>query len=410
MKNYFSPAVVISLLITLAGCSNPVNISSPANKNSFDLEKQVVTSSQSFGLNLLMQVNETAADTNIFISPFSVSTALGMTINGANGETYSQMKSALQLPGNSQTDVNQAYLNLNNTLAASDPTVSFTNANSIWCKQGLSFEQSFLNVNQQYFNAYVQTLDFTNNASVETINNWANTNTNGKITQIINSISPGTVMYLINAIYFKAAWQNKFDSLLTALTPFNLSNGRQIQCAMMYQENNLNYYQGSNYSAVQIPYGNGNYNMLIILPSSGVDVNQLLSQVNASILNQINTGMTKKDVKLYLPRFKESFSTSLKKPLINLGMVDAFSQSADFSKISNSMPLMISDVLHKTYLKVGEGGTEAAVVTTTVIVRLTAITPISGIVFDVDHPFIFLITEKNSGAILFAGKILNPLN
>jgi serpin B len=409
MKNYFFPAVVISILIMLAGCSNPVNISSPANKNSVDLEKQVVASSQSFGLNLLLQVNETAVDTNIFISPLSVSTALGMTINGANGETYSQMKSALQLPGNSQTDVNQAYLNLNNTLAASDPTVSFTNANSIWCKQGLSFEQSFLNVNQQYFNAYVQTLDFTNNASVGTINNWANTNTNGKITQIINSISPSTVMYLINAIYFKAAWQNKFDSLLTALKPFNLSNGSQVQCAMMYQENNFNYYQGSNYSAVQIPYGNGNYNMLIILPSSGVDVNQLLNQVNASMLEKVNTGMTKKDIKLYLPRFKVTFSTSLKNPLINLGMVDAFSQSADFSKISNSMHLMISDVLHNTYLKVGEGGTEAAAVTT-VIMTGSAVMPIPGNVFDVDHPFIFLITEKNSAAILFAGKILNPLN
>ncbi|MGA7721606.1 MAG: serpin family protein [Ignavibacteriaceae bacterium] len=410
MKYYIFSAIVQISLIMLAGCSNPVNISNPANINSTNLEKQLISSNQSFGLNLLTQVNETAEDSNISISPLSVSTALGMTINGANGATYSQMKSTLQLPGSSQTDVNQAYLNLSKTLAASDPSVSFTTANSIWSRKGLSFEQSFLNVNQQYFNAFVQSLDFTNPASVKTINNWVNTNTDGKITQIINNIPADAVMYLINAIYFKANWTNKFDSSLTKQSPFLLANGTTVQCAMMYQENNFNYYRGSNYSALQIPYGNGNFNMVIILPNSGVDVNQLLSQVDASLLEQINTGMTMQDVKLYLPRFEMSFSTLLKNPLIDLGMVDAFSPSADFSKISNTMPLKISDVLHKTYLKVGEKGTEAAAVTAVIIVTAVVSIPAPGLVFDVNHPFIFLITEKNSGAILFAGKTLNPSN
>jgi serpin B len=410
MNNHIFSAIVLTSLILLAGCSNPVTISSPSNQNSTGLEKQLVNSTQNFGLNLFQQVNETAEDSNIFISPLSVSTALGMTINGANGETYSQMKSTLQLPGNSQTDVNQAYLNINNTLASSDPSVSFTTANSIWCRQSISFEPSFLNVNQQYFNAYVQSLDFTNPASVTTINNWVNANTKGKISQIINNIPAQAVMYLINAIYFKADWTNKFDSSLTKQSPFLLANGTTVQCAMMYQENNFNYYQGSNYCALQISYGKGNFNMMIILPNSGVDVNQLLSRFDASLLNQINTGMTKQDVKLYLPRFEMSFSTSLKNPLIDLGMVDAFSPSADFSKISNTMSLKISDVLHKTYLKVGEEGTEAAAVTAVIVVTSVVLVPASGLVFDVNHPFIFLITEKNSGAILFAGKTLNPSN
>ena len=112
-------------------------------------------------------------------------------------------------------------------------------------------------------------LYFTNPASVKTINNWVNTNTDGKITQIINNIPADAVMYLINAIYFKANWTNKFDSSLTKQSPFLLANGTTVQCAMMYQENNFNYYRGSNYSALQIPYGNGNFNMVIILPNSG---------------------------------------------------------------------------------------------------------------------------------------------
>ena len=180
MKYYIFSAIVQISLIMLAGCSNPVNISNPANINSTNLEKQLISSNQSFDLNLLTQVNETAEDFNISISPLSVSTALGMTINGANGATYSQMKSTLQLPGSSQTDVNQAYLNLSKTLASSHPSVSFTTANSIWSRKGLSFEQSFLNVNQQYFNAFVQSLNFTKPASVNNINNWVNTNNDGQ--------------------------------------------------------------------------------------------------------------------------------------------------------------------------------------------------------------------------------------
>jgi serpin B len=150
--------------------------------------------------------------------------------------------------------------------------------------------------------------------------------------------------------------------------------------------------------------------MLIILPNDSVDVNQVLSRVDLSMLNQISSGMTQQQVNLYLPRFHVSYYTSLKNPLINLGMVDAFEPLADFSNISKTMELMISDVLHKTYIKVGEQGTEAAAVTAVIMYTTSIENPEPEIVFSVDHPFIFLITEKNSGAILFAGKIVNPVN
>lgn len=411
MKKLFPVFLLVPFLIASFSCSSHDGIINPfSNKTLTPVDKKVASTSGLFGINLLKDIDKSEADSNIFISPLSISTALGMTLNGANGSTYTQMINTLQLSGNPQAEVNQAYLNLNNILTTADPNVSFTDANSIWCRQGLSFEQNFLDVNQKYFNAYIQSLNFTNPASVGTINTWVNDNTNGKITQIINRIPSSAVMYLINAIYFKAAWKNKFDSSLTTLKPFIPSNGSVVQCEMMKQQNNFNYYTGSNYRALEIPYGNGNFNMLIILPNDSVDVYQLLSQVNGFMLNQISAGMTQQQVTLYLPRFQVSYNISLKYPLIDLGMVNAFDPlSADFSNISKTLQLYISDVIHKTYVKVGEEGTEAAAVTA-VEMSMLAIFEDPGIVFSVDHPFVFLITEKNSGAILFAGKIVNPLN
>ena len=361
-------------------------------------------------MNLLEEISKSEPDSNIVISPLSVSTALGMTLNGANGRTYTQMENTLQLSGNTQTEVNRSFQNLNNILISADPKVTFTTANSIWCRQGQSFEQSFLNVNKKYFNAFVQNLNFGDPASIVIINNWVSDNTNGKITQIIDNIEPDAVMFLINAIYFKAEWQNKFDSLLTRPGLFNVSAGSQVQCPMMNQQSNFNYYKGTNYRALEIPYGNGNYNMLIILPNDNIDLNQLLSRVNGTFLHQINSDLTKHQVNLFLPRFQVNFNLLLNNPLISLGMVDAFGPGADFSNISETMKLFISKVIHKTYIKVGEEGTEAAAVTAVIIDKAVNYDPAQTEMFSVDHPFIFLITEKNSGAILFAGKVVNPLN
>jgi serpin B len=411
MKKLSPSLLLIPFLIISFSCSSHDGIVNPfSNKTLTPLDKNVALTSNLFGINLLKDINNSEADSNIFLSPLSISSALGMTLNGANGKTYTQMLNTLQLSGNSQAQVNQAYMNLKNILTTADPTVTFTDANSIWCRQSVSFEQNFLGVNNKYFNAYIQSLDFTNPASPGIINNWVSENTNGKITQIVGKIiPPEVVMYLINAIYFKAVWEYKFDTSFTTLRPFYLQNGSVVQCKMMNQLNNFNYYAGLDYQALEIPYGNGNFNMLIILPNNSVDVNQLLSSVNGTMLNQINAGMTQaQKINLYLPRFQVNYNISLMKSLIDLGMVDAFDPfSADFSNICKTLKLYITDVIHKTYVKVDEEGTEAAAVT---VVSIGAQFVIENPVFSVDHPFIFLITEKNSGAIIFAGKVVNPVN
>jgi serpin B len=180
---------------------------------------------------------------------------------------------------------------------------------------------------------------------------------------------------------------------------------------MMNQQNDFNYYSVSDYQALQVPYGSGNFSMLIILPNTGIDINYLLNELNGALLNRINAGMAMQLVTLVLPRFQVSYCDSLKSPLIDLGMVNAFNPSlADFSYINPMLQLYISNVIHKTYVKVGEQGTEAAAATAVVMGTSCAGPTNPRLVFNVDHPFIFFIIEKNSGAILFAGKIVNPLN
>ncbi len=412
MKKSIPVLILIPFLIFSFSCSSHDGVVNPLpNKIATPLDKDAASTSGIFGINLLQDINKTESDSNIIISPLSIATALGMTLNGAKGDTYSQMLSTLQLSGNSQVQVNQAYQSLNNTLSSADPGVTFTDANSIWCRQDVSFEQNFLSVNQKYFNADIQSLNFANPATIGIINTWVSDNTAGKITNIINNIPANAVMYLINAIYFKASWQSKFDSSLTRLEPFYPSTGGSVQCEMMNQQNDFNYYSVSDYQALQVPYGSGNFSMLIILPNTGIDINYLLNELNGALLNRINAGMAMQLVTLVLPRFQVSYCDSLKSPLIDLGMVNAFNPSlADFSYINPMLQLYISNVIHKTYVKVGEQGTEAAAATAVVMGTSCAGPTNPRLVFNVDHPFIFFIIEKNSGAILFAGKIVNPLN
>jgi len=405
MKKYI-PVITLSFIcIYLYGCSNPVSTNSPINKILTVQEKQLVSSTESFGLNLFKQVNKGAGDSNVFISPLSVSTALGMTLNGASGQTYNEMKTTLGLTVSSQDDINKAYQSLNQLLTQVDPKVIFEYANSIWYRQGLTFEQSFLDVNKNYFDAAVQGLNFNDPASVDIINNWVKEKTNGKITNIINNIPPAIVMYLINAIYFKGTWLHKFDTSATKQDDFYVAQNDPVKSMMMNQMNKFNYYQTSAYQAIELPYGNGDFSMLVILPSTGSNVSSIINQMDTGFWDNILNNMDSAEVSLELPKFKIEYYTSLKSELEAMGMTTAFTPSADFSKMRPEKDVLISDVLHKTYVNVDEEGTEAAAVTV-VVVGATVV--ISGIPMKVNHPFIFAIREKNSGAILFIGKVVNP--
>jgi serpin B len=399
--------------ILCAFCLSYITIlAQPVNQPLTTTDKQVAASTEPFGINLLREISNSDTDINIFISPLSVSTALGMTINGATGNTYDQMKSTLRLPGNTQDEINRSFLNIGNILTVADTNIIFNDANSIWCRQGTTFEQRFLDINKTFFNAEIQSLDFNSHSSVDAINNWARINTKGKISQIISGIPGDAVMYLINAIYFKAVWKYKFDLKSTILSPFHLADGGEVKCKLMYQVNNFNYYKSSDFAALEIPYCKDNIEMLVILPNDNRDINKMLDEFESPTFSQILSGMKSYRVILKLPKFEINYNISLKNTLKNLGLTDAFnSEGAEFPNINGTDKIYISDILHKTYIKVGEENTEAAAVTSIRMGALTAAfhNPPPPIPFIVDHPFLFFIMDKNSGGCLFAGKIVNPV-
>jgi len=373
-----------------------------------ELEKQVAASSDKFGLNIFRETNRTQADSNIFISPLSISMALGMTLNGANGTTYDAMKSTLEFDGLSGQEINETYQSLIKLLTQVDPKVVFQIANSIWYREGWTFEQEFIDTNKEYFSALVKGLDFNDPAAPSIINNWVNTNTNGKIEKIIESIDPTTVMFLINAIYFNGTWKYEFDKDETIDDSFYLPNGSSVPCKLMVQDNDFDYFENSDFQAVDLPYGNNAFSMTIILPHNNKNIDSLITQFNDVNWTNWIGSLTPQKGKLLLPKFKLEYKIKLNDILSTLGMGIAFSPgNADFSRMyTGPFDLFISKVDHKTFVDVNEEGTEAAAVTSVSIGYTSG--GGSGFLMRVDHPFIFVIREKNSGTILFIGKIVEP--
>lgn len=367
-------------------------------------EKQLVASDNRFGLKLFREIVAAEGEKNIFVSPLSVAMALGMTYNGANGATREAMQSTLELQGMSLEEVNESYRSVIDLLRGLDPKVTFQIANSIWHRQGFEVEPAFVNLNKTYFDAIVRALDFADPQAVVTINDWVNENTNGKIKSIIDRIPERTVMYLINAIYFKGTWKLRFNPEKTTAQPFHLTDGSVKSCQMMAMpETNIAYLWTKEFSAIDLKYGDGDYSMTILLPHWNMTIDSVMAQLTDENW-QIWLGEFRlRNWALQIPKFEIEYEKSLKEVLSAMGMGVAFTDSADFRVINRAGNLLITEVKHKTYVKVDEEGTEAAAVTS-VGVGVTSGPPL----FMVDRPFLFVIHENQSGTILFIGKIVDP--
>jgi serine protease inhibitor len=394
----------------VAGCShkdNPVAQDHSTGGNLTPLEKSVVASANSFGFRLFSKINAVQTDSNVFISPFSVSMAFGMALNGANGATLDSLKQALGDAGMSMDEINQSYKNISATLTTLDPRVAFRIANSIWYRTGFEVLQKFLDDNKTYFDAEVASLDFSQPSALQTINNWVNTKTNGKIPTILDRIERGVVMYLINAIYFKGAWTYQFDPQYTKDAPFTCGDGSTVSCQLMSQQATFAYYDDSEMQAIDLPYGDRMFSMTVILPRPGTSIDQFAAALTEEQWNTIVSSLDSSKVDLFIPKFKLEYKKTLNDELQALGMTIAFTPSADFSRITPEGGIFISEVKHKTFVEVNEEGTEAAAVTSIEFIRSTAEGP-SIPVMRIDRPFIFAIREHQSGTILFIGKIVDP--
>lgn len=356
-----------------------------------------------FGFKLLAEIYKQDANKNLSISPTSISIALAMTLNGAVGETQQAMAKVLELKGMGLQEVNQANAELRESLQDPEPKVELTIANSIWARQRVEFKPDFLQWNRQFFEAEITSLDFSDPQSPGLINQWVDTNTRGKIEKIVEWIDPQTVMFLINAIYFKGRWKVEFDKSKTRDGVFHLPNGREKQVPMMSQSSNFPYFRGDNFEAVSLPYGEGRMSMYIFLPNSDSNLDAFLLHLNAenweNWMSQFDE--VADNLMVVLPRFKLEYEVTLNDALKALGMGIAFSGRANFDGIAPG--LFISEVKHKTFVEVNEEGTEAAAVTA--VMLKDSIPPL----FVVDRPFFFAIRDNWTGTVLFMGLVIEPM-
>ena len=394
-----------TILLCLFGCSEidyTRNIIGDVLETIDDPDVSSVASANTrFGFKLLQDLRERDSGANIFISPLSISIALTMTYNGAVGETEHAMAEVLEIGGLDRDTVNHSNAALRNSLEDPDPKVEISIANSIWSRQGVEFNPDFLERNRVFFGAEVASLDFSALEATEIINEWVNTNTNGKIEKIVDRINPQTLLFLINAIYFKGNWQDEFNKSMTRQGIFHLSDGNEKRVEMMRREGEYPYFRGENFEATSLPYGDGRLGMYIFLPNRDSNLNKFLGNLNAGNWGDWISQFQDRRHDMMLPRFKLEYEVSLNDTLEALGMGIAFGSGADFSGMGPS--LFISEVKHKTFVEVNEEGTEAAAVTAVVGVKSVPS------VFRVDRPFFFAIYDTETETVLFMGVVTEPM-
>ncbi|MEI6137908.1 MAG: serpin family protein [Mariniphaga sp.] len=400
--------ILILIVISLSGCTKSVEPDQvPGDIVLTQKSAELISADNSFTFKLLNKIPANSTK-NVMVSPLSISLALSMALNGAETTTKTSIINTLGFSGLSVDEINQIYLDLITALKQADPKVVMNVANSIWIKKSYPVLDPFLTTNQKYFDATITRLVFDLTA-LNTINGWVNEKTNSKIPKILDQISADEIMFLINAIYFNGQWKIQFDKTKTLNETFTLSSGGSVSAPMMKGKELFGYSVQTGYKALKMTYGRGKFGMTLLLPDDGKTPEQILSQLTPSAFVALeNTLSTTVKTDVWLPKFKFSYDIDLKEILSALGMSIAFVDGqADFSKINSTDKLFITKVKHKTFIDVNEEGTEAAAVTS-IGIGVTSIGP-SEPIFHATKPFLFFITEEDTQAIIFTGKVENPL-
>jgi serine protease inhibitor len=402
--------ILLSLAVmAMAGSLRSCEESAPAQKEPAKItltkkSAEIIEADQQFAFELFREVMSLSEQENIMISPLSVSYALGMTLNGAAGTTLEAFRDVLHFAGLTDQEVNESYRDLMGQLIHLDDRVEFAIANSIWYKEGYPVLDEFIRTNQDYFDAAVEELDFSDPASVDIINGWIEKKTNDKIKDMLDFIPPDAVMYLVNAIYFNAKWKYEFDPEDTYTGTFSLEDGETCEADFMKIRGAFNYEANDLFTAVELPYGDSAFSMVVILPSGDLTPAGLAGEMDMARWEAWFGTPAVQNVRIELPRFTYGWKDLLNDPLIHLGLGIAFGGGADFSRITTKAGLYISRVIHQTFIDVMEEGTEAAAAT---IVELRE-NAIDEPAFRADRPFLYLIKENSTGAILFMGKVGKP--
>ncbi len=361
--------------------------------------KQTVTGNNTFAFELFKIIFK--KDSNVFLSPYSISSAMVMTYAGARNETERQMSRVLHYDVN-QVNTHQGFFEINSTLGkiANDSTIKLSLANALWKSETWGFKKDYLELMQKYYDASIFSLK-----GAKPINDWANKKTNGKIKEIVKDTDLDNArLVLTNAIYFKGDWITAFDEKKTKKNKFRTINNKEIDVDMMFQVNEAKYFEDAKNQILELPYKGESIVMTIILPTENSSIFDLESTIDYKLFFNYNAGLIKQKVNIYLPKFSFTSEFHLEKVLPEMGMPDAFSTpEADFTGMSAG--LSISKVIHKAFIEVNEKGSEATAVTAVVMKEKSAIHETT---FEADRPFMILIRDTTTNSILFMGSIMNP--
>lgn len=402
-------------VLALAACSSATEPQGPPTQLERlpralgEAEQEVLTASNAFAFDILRATAAGEAEANILLSPLSASFALSMAMNGAAGSTLDEIRSTLRYGTADLEQINAANASLAELLLGLDGAVDVRIANSIWARQGFPFEQSFFDAMRHWYSAQVATLDFDASTAAPTINEWVDRSTRGRISNIVDAPLPqDAVMFLINAIYFKGSWRDRFEASATRDAPFTLANGSTKTVRMMNRTGPA-YYHGAvdGTQVLEQVYSRGAFAMTIVLPPAGTHVDDVIAQLDAPRWNAWMDALRETEAEISMPAYRLEYRTVMNEALQALGMETPFARGgADFTRMSSAgRQLFISRVLQKTFMDVNEEGTEAAAVTS-VEVGVTSMPMRPRIV--VDRPFIVAIRERFSGTVLFIGRVGDP--
>lgn len=397
--------IVLSAL-AVAACHDTANDTEPDNTPNLRTlsaaEVQVSAGTNDFAFSLYKKVQDADPHANTFISPLSVSMALAMTLNGASDETQQSILNTIDYGDLTAAEVNQAYKDLTALLLSMDKKVAMGIANSVWYRNSLTVFPAFSNTINEYYDGTVEGLNFDDPGSKNTINRWVEDKTNDRIKNLVETINPEDVMFLINAIYFKGDWTYKFDKLKTSSRQFTREDGSTTPVDMMNASKvAMKIHHDSLAHLIDLPYGNEQFRFTILLPKDSHTVAEVAAALNTETLNTWLTDAADASSEFELPKFKMEWKKDLKETLASMGM-----STIGFLRLFEDLPqdLEITSVTHKSFLEVNESGTEAAAVTS-VGVGTTSTVPQP---ITINRPFIFMIRENHTGAILFMGQLTDP--
>ncbi len=422
-KKVLSAAVLATAVMALSSCSTSRNAQKDKNETIMDngvvtrpsadmdidptflimsdAQRDIVKRNNQFAFNLFHQM--TGMESKV-VSPVSVAYLMGILANGAEGQTQEEILKAIGCEGVDLKQLNECYMTLIQTAGKLDKQTTVNIANFVAINKNYQLNKHFAQTVADYYKAGLESMDFTSATSTSRINNWCKEHTDGMIPQIIDQVDPSAVSYLMNAIYFNGTWQEKFDERNTKKENFQGYTRNIQKVDMMHQNRKFFYMENEMLKAVELPYGNGTYNMLVLLPNADKSISEMMKSLNPEMLKKFSSHMDQCQVDLKLPRFTTEMELPLNDIIGNLGAPSMFLPGkANFSQFANG-EFFVSKMLQKAKIEVSEQGTKAAAVSAAIMVMSAMPHETRRVEFHANRPFVYLIQDRNSGAILFMGQ------